>query len=132
MNRVTGETYNSSEKDTSLEEKFVKQIEHGVPKTKKASSSGKIAGIIGIIGIIVIAGGAAALTLDFDAPSNTTVLQRATCDNKIMLVSTTKIPGFPDPEKDLQHYLDRYSNEPDYSDWFDRNFPGMTIEEAVC
>ena len=23
----------------------------------------------------------------------------------------TKIPGFPDPEKDLQHYLDRYDNE---------------------
>jgi len=132
LNRVTGEIDNSSEKDASLEEKFVKQIEHGVPKTKKPSSSGKIAGIIGIIAIIVIGGGAAALTLDFDTPNTTTVLERATCDNKTILVSTTKIPGFPDPEKDLQHYLDRYSNEPDYSDWFDRNFPGMTIEEAVC
>ena len=132
LNRVTGETDNSSEKDTSLEEKFVKQIEHGIPKTKKSSSSGKIAGIIGIIAIIVIGGGAAALTLDFDISNNTTVLERATCDSKTILVSTTKIPGFPDPEKDLQHYLDRYSNEPNYADWFDRNFPGMTIEEIVC
>ena len=132
LNRVTGETDNSSEKDTSLEEKFVKQIEHGIPKTKKSSSSGKIAGIIGIIAIIVIGGGAAALTLDFDISNNTTVLERATCDSKTILSSTTKIPGFPDPEKDLHHYLDRYSNEPNYADWFDRNFPGMTIEEIVC
>ena len=46
--------------------------------------------------------------------------------------SSTIIPGFPDPEKDLQHYLDRYNNEPSYADWFDRNFPGQSIQEAVC
>ncbi|MDC0064030.1 hypothetical protein OAJ67_03425 [Candidatus Nitrosopelagicus sp.] len=44
----------------------------------------------------------------------------------------TIIPGFPDPEKDLQHYLDRYDNEPKYKEWFDRNFEGQTIREAVC
>ena len=44
----------------------------------------------------------------------------------------TIIPGFPDPEKDLQHYLDRYDNEPSYKEWFDRNFEGQTIREAVC
>ena len=44
----------------------------------------------------------------------------------------TIIPGFPDPEKDLQHYLDRYDNEPSYKEWFDRNFKGQTIREAVC
>jgi hypothetical protein len=44
----------------------------------------------------------------------------------------TKIPGFPDPEKDLQHYLDRYDNEPKYKEWFDKNFPGQTVREAVC
>jgi len=132
LNRVAGNSDDSSKNDDSLEEKFVKQIEQGIPKTKKSSSSAKIAGIIGIISIIVIGAGAAALTLDFDTPSSTTVLERATCDNKTILVSSTKVPGFPDPEKDLQHYLDRYNNEPSYADWFDRNFPGMTIEEAVC
>ena len=44
----------------------------------------------------------------------------------------TIIPGFPDPEKDLQYYLDRYDNEPSYKEWFDRNFEGQTIREAVC
>ena len=43
-----------------------------------------------------------------------------------------KIPGFPDPEKDLQHYLDRYDNEAKYKEWFDKNFPGQTVREAVC
>ena len=42
------------------------------------------------------------------------------------------VPGFPDPEKDLQHYLDRYENEPTYKEWFDKNFQGQTIREAVC
>ena len=44
----------------------------------------------------------------------------------------TIIQGFPDPEKDLQHYLDRYDNEPKYKEWFDKNFSGQTIREAVC
>ena len=43
-----------------------------------------------------------------------------------------RIPGFPDPEKDLQHYLDRYDNEPKYKEWFDKNFQGQTVREAVC
>ena len=72
------------------------------------------------------------ILLDFDSTDSPTVLERATCDNTEVLVSSTKIPGFPDPEKDLQHYLDRYNNEPTYADWFDRNFPGQSIQEAVC
>ncbi|NOJ27737.1 MAG: hypothetical protein DA330_06990, partial [Nitrososphaera sp.] len=39
-------------------------------------------------------------------------------------VVTTKIPGFPDPSKDAQYYIDRYNNEMQFKDWFDRNFPG--------
>ena len=38
---------------------------------------------------------------------------------------------FVDPSKDPQYYLDRYYNEPGYKSWFDRNYPGFTIEEAV-
>ena len=43
----------------------------------------------------------------------------------------SELPDFVDPEKDPQHYLDRYYNEPAYQDWFDRNYPDLTIEEAV-
>ena len=39
--------------------------------------------------------------------------------------------NFVDPSKNPQHYLDRYYNEPIYKDWFDSNYPGLTIEEAV-
>lgn len=43
----------------------------------------------------------------------------------------SKIADFVDRSKDPQHYLDRYYNEPSYKAWFDRNYPGITIEEAV-
>ena len=39
--------------------------------------------------------------------------------------------GFVDPNKDPQYYIDRYYNEPNYEEWFDRNYPDYTIEEAV-
>ena len=38
---------------------------------------------------------------------------------------------FVDPNKDPQYYLDRYYTEPVYKSWFDRNYPYITIEEAV-
>ena len=125
VQRVTDET------DTSLEEKFVAEIEKG-PQPKRKSSSSKNTIIIGIIAVIVIGGGAGALFMDFDFDSDDeTVVTRATCGDTQILVSSTKVSGFPDPEKGLQHYLDRYNNEPSYADWFDRNFPGQTITEVL-
>ena len=47
------------------------------------------------------------------------------------LNSSRKIVDFIDPSKSPQHYIDRYYNEPSYKSWFDRNYPGLTIEEAV-
>jgi len=58
-------------------------------------------------------------------------------DNRIM-----NIPNLPDYEpggvlpfvdlkKGPQYYVDRYYAEPVYREWFDENFPGHTIEEAV-
>ena len=41
------------------------------------------------------------------------------------------IADFVDPEQDPQYYLDRYYNEVSYKSWFDQNYPGLTIEEAV-
>ncbi|MCH7968728.1 MAG: SHOCT domain-containing protein [Thaumarchaeota archaeon] len=43
----------------------------------------------------------------------------------------SELLDFVDPEKEPQHYLDRYYNESTYQDWFDRNYPDLTIEEAV-
>ncbi|WP_428326945.1 hypothetical protein [Nitrosopumilus sp.] len=43
----------------------------------------------------------------------------------------TTLADFVDPNKGQQYYLDRYYNEPTYKSWFDRNYPGITIEEAV-
>jgi len=49
-----------------------------------------------------------------------------------LTTSTSKpILGFVDPEKDPHHYIDRYNNEAIYKKWFDENYPGYTIKEAV-
>ena len=45
--------------------------------------------------------------------------------------STPKIASFVDPKKDPQRYLDRYYKEKKYKEWFDKNYPNLTIEEAV-
>ena len=45
--------------------------------------------------------------------------------------SISKIASFVDPTKDPQHYIDRYNNELAYKEWFDSNYPDLTIYEAV-
>jgi len=45
--------------------------------------------------------------------------------------SQTKIFDFVDPAKDPQHYIHRYNNELAYKEWFDKNYPDITIREAV-
>ncbi len=39
--------------------------------------------------------------------------------------------SFVDPQKTPQSYVDRYNNEASYKEWFDKNHPDYTIEEAV-
>lgn len=41
------------------------------------------------------------------------------------------IPSFVNQQEDPYHYIQRYTNEPSYKDWFDRNYPEYTIYEAV-
>ena len=120
-------------KELTIEEKFIEHVEKD-RTIEKRSSKGKIAGIIiGVIAVIIIGGGAAFMGSNSDLfSSNNVVEDRLTCEDEIMLVKETKVPGFPDPEKDLQHYIDRYENEPKYKEWFDRNFPGQTVRQAVC
>ena len=38
---------------------------------------------------------------------------------------------YVDSAKTPQYYVDRYNNEPSYKAWFDQNFPGITIYQAV-
>ena len=38
---------------------------------------------------------------------------------------------FVDSSKDPSYYVQRYYSEPTYKSWFDRNYPGQTIEETV-
>lgn len=41
------------------------------------------------------------------------------------------IAKFVDTKKDPKYYVDRYYNEPKYASWFDRNYPGLSIESAA-
>jgi len=43
----------------------------------------------------------------------------------------SKTASFVDTTKDPQYYIDRYNNELAYKEWFDSNYPDITIEEAV-
>ena len=42
-----------------------------------------------------------------------------------------RLADFVDPKKNPQYYIDRYNNEIEYREWFDENYPGITIYEAV-
>jgi len=46
-------------------------------------------------------------------------------------IPVSSIASFVDPKKDPYYYLDRYYNEQKYQEWFDRNYPNQSIEEAV-
>jgi hypothetical protein len=40
---------------------------------------------------------------------------------------------FLDSSKNPIYYVERYYSEPHYKSWFDRNYPGQTIEETgIC
>ena len=47
------------------------------------------------------------------------------------IVSNTYNVDFVDPHKDPYHYVERYYSEISYKSWFDRNYPGQTIEKFV-
>lgn len=57
--------------------------------------------------------------------------QEKIIENKTEDNLSSKIADFVDPLKDPQHYIDRYYNEPAYKSWFERNYPNLSIEQAV-
>ena len=119
-------------KEPTIEEKFIEHIETDRTTIKK-SNKGKVTGIIiGVIAAIIIGGGAAYMSTGSDLfSSNMEIEERMTCENSLVLVTSTKVPNFPAPDKDLKYYQDRYNNEPKYKEWFDKNFPGQTIEQVL-
>ncbi len=56
-------------------------------------------------------------------------------ENNIIVILNLPEPkpilSFVDPQQDPTYYIERYTNEPSYKDWFDRNYPDYTIYEAV-
>jgi len=54
-----------------------------------------------------------------------------TTSEPILKNDSIVLANFVDPTKNPQYYLDRYYNESVYKDWFDSNYPRLTIEEAV-
>ncbi len=69
-----------------------------------------------------------------ESSSNPTTSSETTTEAKPQFEEEPKkksILDFIDPNKDPQYYIDRYYNEPNYKEWFDKNYPDYTIEEAV-
>ena len=119
-------------KDPTIEEKFIEHVEKDRSSTKKSNTT-KIAGIIiGVIAVIIIGGGVIYAGNSSDLfSSDTEIEERITCQDNIQLVSSTKVPNFPSPGKDLNYYQNRYDNEQKYKDWFDKNFPGQTVKQVL-
>ena len=66
-----------------------------------------------------------------DEPIIIEIIDESIIENIIEESSSNETPSFIDPEKDPIHYVNRYYDEPSYKDWFDKNYPNLTIEEAV-
>jgi len=69
---------------------------------------------------------------DKEVKENPVIEEKSETEPKVKeTITTTSIVDFVDSSKDPQYYIDRYYNEESYKSWFDRNYPGLTIEEAV-
>ena len=79
-------------KEPTIEEKFIEHIETDRTTTKK-SNKGKVTGIIiGVIAAIIIGGGAAYMSTGPELfSSNVEIEERITCENSVVLVSSTKV-----------------------------------------
>ncbi len=67
----------------------------------------------------------------FDEETQTCIVETETEPEPEPQTPTTHIPGFPDPTKDPQSYVERYNSEAAFKSWFDKNFPGQTIYEVL-
>ena len=58
--------------------------------------------------------------------TRTEILDKSFTENPKM-----RLFGYPSLDNSPQYYIDRYTNEPDYRDWFDSQFPDYSITEVV-
>jgi hypothetical protein len=70
-----------------------------------------------------------------DSSNNTTsqnpAINKQDIQNSSVQTKQKSIPNFVDPKKDPWSYVNRYNNEPKYKEWFDENFPDISIYESV-
>jgi len=62
-----------------------------------------------------------------DSNQTTTTPSLGTISSDLKL----RVQGFPDPTKTPNYYLERYSKESEYRDWFDSIFQELTINDLV-
>ena len=129
LQRTNQDEYSSPTYD-QLEKPVTKKVK------KKGGNSKFILIGIGVAVAIVLGGGVLFLSDSgfdgFDISIQSDIVPIATCETAKQLVKSTKVAGFPDPDKDYQYYIDRYDNEPSYQDWFHSTFPGQTVEEVLA
>ena len=58
--------------------------------------------------------------------TRTEILDKSFTENPKM-----RLFGYPSLDNSPQYYIDRYTNEPDYRDWFDSQFPEQTIFDVL-
>ncbi len=62
-----------------------------------------------------------------DEQNTPTQTQSSIAVENVKVINT----DFVDSSKDPFYYIQRYYSEPEYKSWFDRNYPGQSIEETV-
>ena len=64
---------------------------------------------------------------------NEQLSEKQSTENPITTQTFSKLnyADFVDSNKNPSHYIERYYSEPTYKSWFDKNYPNLTIEEAV-
>jgi len=60
-----------------------------------------------------------------------TAAAKAAATEPVPEQTAKEILPFFDPSKGIKHYVERYTMEPDYKAWFERNYPDYTIYEGV-
>ena len=58
--------------------------------------------------------------------TRTEILDKSFTENPKM-----RLFGYPSLDNSPQYYIDRYTNEPEYRDWFDSQFPEQTIFDVL-
>jgi len=122
---------NTFEKTIKIEDEF---LEHGI-----YNATGFILNMTkGVTTDFAVSLNGAPIILKEEQVEDETIKEKLILEDKLKkeiemrdVIATTSIADFVDSTKSSQYYIDRYYNEATYKSWFDRNYPNLTIEEAV-